>query len=339
MEVYQEIIKKSEPIDERFEKTDEREINSTQIVFNVPEFHPRIKQISKYTFSPLLLESLMENETYNLTKNHIFIIDNSVSQQDFIKNFLEKNNIKPIILKSIEDTVKTKPFLDEILRDNKLEEKQDTTIIVIGGGLLSNVGAYLAERISANLILFPSTVLAMADGSGGKVRVNFVASNRAYKHFYKSFDEPNAIFLDDRFLLSLPKKQIQIGLVEIIKHGLFQSPKLYNFILESGQEIFTNTDKLKKIVLWAANLKQICMEIDVEENENGSRRILRGGHDFSDRLEEDLRLEIPHGIAVAIGIINQLEMEQNKALLDKAIKLFDLLDIPCSVAGYDKWKE
>jgi 3-dehydroquinate synthetase len=79
------------------------------------------------------------------------------------------------------------------------------------------------------------------------------------------------------------------------------------------------------------------MKTDVEENENGSRRILRGGHDFSDRLEEDLKLNIPHGIAVAIGIVNQLEMEQNNEFLDKAIKLFDLLDIPCSIASYNKW--
>lgn len=229
--------------------------------------------------------------------------------------------------------------MDKILREYKLEEKIGYTLVAIGGGLIMNVGAYIAERISANLILFPTTVLAMADSSGGKVRVNFVASDRAYKHFYKSFYEPNIMFLDERFLLSLPRKQIQIGLVEIIKQGLFQSPKLYDFLFRTGENLFSDVDKLKKAVLWAANLKKICMDVDVEENENGSRRILRGGHDFSDRLEEDLRLEIPHGIAVAIGIINQLEMEQKKEIFDKAIKLFDLLDIPYSIAGYNEWKK
>lgn len=338
MKVYAEIIQKSRPVDEKFERIKGDEINAVKIVFNVPKFHPRSKQISNYRFCSLTLENLLKNEIVALTESHIFIINDSVSKQSFIKNFIEDNKIQPIILKSVEDTVKTKPFLDKILRDYNLEEMQNITLIVVGGGLIMNVGAYIAERISANLILFPTTVLAMADSSGGKVRVNFVASNRAYKHFYKSFYEPNAMFFDNRFLLSLPKKQIQIGLVEIIKHGLFQSSKLYNFLLKTSDKMFSDVSKLKKAVLWAANLKKICMDIDVEENENGSRRILRGGHDFSDRLEEDLRLEIPHGIAVAIGIINQLEMEQNKELLDKAIKLFDLLDIPYSIAGYNKWK-
>jgi 3-dehydroquinate synthetase len=234
MEVYRQIIRESRPIDNKFKNIDERHIDSVQIVYVVPNFHPRIKQIKNYIFRPLLLEKLIKDRIYNLAPNHTYIIDKSISQQDFIKKFLKKNKIKPIVLKAIEDTVKTKAFLDEILRENQLEEKQNLTFIVIGGGLLMNVGAYIAERTSGNLILFPTTVLSMADSSGGKVRINFVASNRAYKHFYKSFYEPNAMFLDERFLASLPIKQIQIGLVEIIKHSLFQSPALYDFLFLSG---------------------------------------------------------------------------------------------------------
>ncbi|MFA5050900.1 MAG: hypothetical protein WC499_02180 [Patescibacteria group bacterium] len=336
MKLYQEIIKKSKPIDDKFEKIKESQLNGIKIFFHVPKFHPRAKKISSYTFSPLDLENLTKNKTYNLTKNHIFIIDESVSKQSFVKEFIKKQNISPIILKSIEGKVKTKFFLDELIKNHNLDKKQNLTLVVIGGGLLLNVGAYLAEKLSANLILFPTTVIAMADGAGGKVRINFVSNNRAYKHFYKSFYEPNAIFIDKRFLESLPKKQISIGLVEIIKHGLFQSTKLYNYILRSGKDFFTDIKKLEKSIFWAAALKNVCIDIDVEENENGSRRILRGGHDFSDRTEEDLNLKIPHGIAVAIGIIKQLEMERENKLLNKTKKLFNLLDIPYTIEDFNK---
>ena len=74
--------------------------------------------------------------------------------------------------------------------------------------------------------------------------------------------------------------------------------------------------------------KKVCLDIDVEENENGSRRILRGGHDFSDRIEEDERLKVPHGIAVAIGTIKQLETEKDQELLKKAKNIFNRLEIP-----------
>jgi len=338
MKLYQEIIQKSQPVDVKFEKLKESQLDEVEIVFHVPTIHQRAKEISSYLYKSLKIENLPQTDVFNLTKNHVFIIDESVSKQKFIQEFIKKQKVSPIILKSIEGKVKTKPFLDDFLKSHNLDKKQNLTLVVIGGGLLLNVGAYLAERISANLIHFPTTALAMSDSSGGKVRVNFVSNNRAYKHFYKSFYEPNAMFLDERFLESLPEKQKKIGLVEIIKHGLFQSPKLYEYLLNSGRDLFADTQKMKKAVLWASDLKRACIEIDVEENENGSRRILRGGHDFSDRIEEDLKLEIPHGIAVAIGIVKQLEMEHEKQLLDKAKKLFNLLDIPYTIEDYSNWK-
>jgi len=337
MRLYQEILDKSKSVDSEFENISDFDLNNVKIVFPVPKFHPRSKEISKYVYSSVSLEDLPKTEIYNLTKNQVFIIDNSVSQLEFVRKFTEENEIKSIILKSIENEVKTKSFVDNLIQQHSLDKTKDVTLVVIGGGLLLNVAAYIAERISTNFVQLPSTVLSMADSPGGKVRVNFLNENRAYKHFYKSFYEPNVMFLEDRFLDSLPEKQIKIGLVEIIKHGLFQSPKLYDFLLNSGRELFKDKQKLKKAILWAVNLKKVCLDIDVEENENGSRKILRGGHDFSDRIEEDERLSIPHGIAVAIGIIKQLEMEQEKQLLDKAKKIFDLFDIPYSVESFNNW--
>ncbi|MBU0906917.1 MAG: hypothetical protein KKD18_00370 [Nanoarchaeota archaeon] len=290
MNLLKKILEESKKIDAQFEKTSEKELNSLEIILPVPKFHPRFFEIEKYKFAQLKLEDLESQDTFTLTKDKVIIIDESVSKQKFVDSFVKKYKINPIILKSVEDKVKTKKFLDNLLKEHKLNNLEDSVIIVIGGGLLINIGAYLAERTSAKLILFPTTVLSMADSAGGKVRVNYINETRAYKHFYKSFYEPNAMFLDERFLDLLPEKQIQIGLVEIIKHGLFQSPKLYDFLFKEGKNLFKDKQKLKKAILWATSLKKVCLEIDVEENENGSRRILRGGHDFSDRIEEDERL-------------------------------------------------
>ena len=335
MRLYQEILEKTEPIDKKFRKLGGQALDSVEIVFNVPNFHPRIKKISKYTLSSGKIEnSLREIGSYG---EILFIIDESISKQGFVENFIKENNVKPIILKSIESEVKTKPFLDDLIKKDNFEDIKNLTLVIVGGGLLLNVGAYIAERIQSNLILFPTTVISMADGAGGKVRVNLLFDNRAYKHFYKSYYEPDAMVLDDRFINSLPEKQIKIGLSEIIKHSLFQSPMLYYYLLDYGKELFTNKKLLKKAILWSANLKKICLDVDVEENENGSRRILRGGHDFSDRLEEDLKLKIPHGIAVVIGIIKQLEQEQNYDLLEKAKKIFSALEIPYTLEQFKKF--
>ena len=331
MKLYEEILKKSKPVDEKYENLKASEVHNIKINFHVPNFHPRFEKIKSYSFLTLKIEELLKTKIYNLTKNHLFLVASVLYEQKFVKDFLKENKIKPIVLDSIESEVKTKQFIDNVIRKNKLKKDENIILVVMGGGLMCNVGAYIAERMSYNLVLFPSTVLSMADSSGGKVRVNVLLKHRAYKHFYKSFYEPNAMFLEDRFLDSLPVKQIQVGLVEIIKHGLFQSPKLYDFLFKEGKNLFQDKQKLIKAILWAAELKGVCMDIDVEENENGSRRILRGGHDYSDRIEEDKRLSIPHGIAVAMGIVKQLEEEKDTKLLKKAKEIFDLFEIPYRV--------
>lgn len=316
MKLYDEILEKSTDVDNIF-----LEGTTDKVIFTVPSFHPRA-DVKEYPLQVMDLEEVKTKAT--------FIVDSYVVKIPFVKKYFESNNINPIVLDAIEDKVKTKEFMDQI-------QIQAKKIVVIGGGLIMNVGAYLAERAQADLILIPTTVLAMADSSGGKVRVNHKRDGRAYKHFYKSFYEPNAMYIDPRFLSVLPKKQIQIGLVEVIKHAIFQSPALYDYLFETGKELFEDKEKLLKAVMWSAYLKKICMLVDVEENENGSRRILRGGHDFSDRIEEDEMFLIPHGIAVAIGIIQQLEMEEDNILLNKATKLFDLLEIPYTLEKFKIW--
>lgn len=339
MELYKKILEKSKPVDKKFETISNSEIDLIKLNFKVPKTHPRFEQIKNYTFSQVKLEQIINKPFYTNKKQKIFIIDKNVFKtQKFVQEFCKKNRVKTILLNSLENETKTISFLERLIKEKNLEElKEKLTIITIGGGLIINVGAYLSEKTFADLIIFPTTTLSIADGSGGKVRINKLTNNKAYKHFYKSFYEPNAIFLDSRFLNSLSDKQIKTGLVETIKHGLFQSPKLYDFLLNNEGDLFKNKNKLKKAIIWAANLKKICIEIDIKENENGSKKILRGGHDFSDKLEENTRLKIPHGIAVAIGIIKELKKNKDKELLKKAINIFKKFNIPYTLEQFKVW--
>src|SRR3989338_10717083 len=125
MKLYQEIIQKSQPVDVKFEKLKAPQLNEVEIVFHVPTIHPRAKEISSYTYKSLKIENLPQTEVFNLTKNHVFIIDESVSKLKFIQEFIKKQKIELIILKSIEGTVKTKPFLDDLVKKHDLEKKQN----------------------------------------------------------------------------------------------------------------------------------------------------------------------------------------------------------------------
>jgi 3-dehydroquinate synthetase len=103
--------------------------------------------------------------------------------------------------------------------------------------------------------------------------------------------------------------------------------------MENAEIILREDMWLLKAILWAADLKRVCLEIDVEENENGSRRILRGGHGFSDRLEESVHFSIPHGLAVAVGIMMELQEEKAVQKLSEAAAIFDTYGIPTDLDG------
>ncbi|MEK6960398.1 MAG: iron-containing alcohol dehydrogenase [Nanoarchaeota archaeon] len=336
MELIKKIIEKSREVDNRFENMPESELDSFHIEFCVPPFHPRAKMIKSYPYACLTLESLPQTQHYKSSRERIFLIDNTVSKLSFVKSFIEKKGVHPHILGSSEDKVKTMEFLDTFIKDNDLTKREGAMVVAIGGGLLLNVAAYISEKLNSPLIIFPTTALAMADLAGGKVRVNAIVKSKFYKHYYKSYYEPDAIYIDSRFLDYLPEKQIKIGLAEIIKHGLAQSPKLYDFLSRSGKTLLRDRKKLKKAIFWACDLKRACLEIDVEENMNGSRSFLRMGHDFSDKIEEEMKLKIPHGFAVAIGIIKQLEFEKDEKALINAKKIFQIFDIPTNIEEYNK---
>lgn len=319
MNLYKKILKNSKKVDTKFSKL--KKINNFKIKFIVPKSHKRYKDINYYYFSNKRLEDMP------FYKNKIFIIDKSIIKLDFVKSFIKKEKINKYFLDAIENKIKTESYLDNFIKKNKIKK---STIVVIGGGLLCNCGLYIAEKTSSNIVLFPTTILAMADGAlGGKVRANLVKSKKYYKHHYKSFYEPNAVFLDERFIHSLPKKQKLRGLVEIIKVALFQSKKLYKFLLKNPKELLESDYLLKKAILWAANLKQICISVDPKEHKDGAEVILRAGHDFSDKIEEENQLNIPHGFAVAIGITQQLS--KNKKLLKESNKIFNKFKIPKTV--------
>ncbi|MBW3019363.1 hypothetical protein KY329_04235 [Candidatus Woesearchaeota archaeon] len=311
---YKQILQESRLVDARFKQS-----TKDTVVFPVPKSHPRYKQIQSYNYSEGKIEVMDPDST--------FLVDETITKLNFVKEFIKDKKV--YILPAVESEVKTINFLDKFIKEHNITG----AIVVIGGGLLCNCGAYIAEKIGANYSLVPTTVLAMADGAlGGKVRANKV--NKNIKHYYKTYYEPNAVFFDSRFLKSLRMRQKRIGIVEIIKHSLFQSEALYNFILDNVDKILKDDQIMKKAIFWTADLKRVCIELDPDET-GGSLVILRGGHDISDRLEEQKDFKIPHGFAVAIGIMRQLK--DNKELQEKTKVLFDKLLIPATLQDLAKF--
>jgi 3-dehydroquinate synthetase len=318
---YEQILQNSVETDNKFQTITNEELQTHEISFKVPQSHPRSKDISGYDLkSTRLTREVFEG-------NKLIICDPGVAQNTFVGELLT-NNV--VLEQAREDTFKELTWLRKFAKEKDLKNKSFEEIIAIGGGLTLNVASYLAELLELPSTQIPTSVISMADGSGGKVRINLIDDGKFYKHFIKSFYEPDRILFDNRFLDSLTNQQVSSGLSEIIKHGIYQSKPLLDYITSEEFDPYNNKQSLLKAILWTANLKNICMKIDVEENENGSSRILRGGHVFSDRIEEETNFGIPHGIAVAIGLRKEMELADNE-LLARFMDFCKRFDIPTTV--------
>jgi len=173
-------------------------------------------------------------------------------------------------------------------------------IINLGGGVTGDLGGFCAATFMRGIdfIQVPTTLLSQVDASiGGKVGVDLLH----FKNMIGAFALPKAVFIFTSFLKTLPEKEIQSGLSEIIKHLLIAD--------RDGFESW-NADILKNEALLAAEIyrsvkiKQKIVELD--PNEKGSRKVLNFGHTIGHAIETVSLLDqkpLLHGEAVAIGMI------------------------------------
>ncbi len=302
MSLYTDVLEASKEVDRVWEGR--REINSLQIRYPVPTNHIRHVVFESY---PLLV---MQLSRFHFLDHDLVLVDAGIS------SLLKRSNERChyVNLKATENHLKTREFLAALIAE--YQGKSFKRVLGIGGGILLNVAGYIAEQLSLDLILIPTTIVGMSDAAiGGKVRVNSLEHGFT-KHAYKSFYEPSQIILDPRFLEALDNQQIRLGLSEIIKHAIYQSDGLLEYMLSDQFEPYSNKESLLKAILWAADLKRVCLEVDPAESSDGSYKILRAAHDISDRLEEASELTMPHSEAVWRAMQLDLKGSPREAALD-----------------------
>ena len=170
------------------------------------------------------------------------------------------------------------------------------TLIVIGGGITQDIGAYTAKTFKRgiNWVFYPTTLLSQCDSCiGGKTALNF----KTYKNQLALFSAPTKVVIDTNFLTTLTKQDMLSGHGEIVK-----------LFLTGGQYYIDNFDSfdLETKIYHSLSIKKAVVELD--EFELLERKSLNYGHSFGHAIEAVTNYEIPHGEAVLLGIeiINQI---------------------------------
>jgi 3-dehydroquinate synthetase len=138
--------------------------------------------------------------------------------------------------------------------------------------------------------------------------------------------QPSIVISDIKFVETLPDLEFLSGMGEIIKYALSLSCELYEFLLKNKESILKREpEHLKKVVSLSSSLKAKIVSED-EKEETGLRMILNAGHTIGHAIESSLGFSIPHGFAVALGLIAESKISSailgNSKVYDAAKQIF-----------------
>ncbi len=193
----------------------------------------------------------------------------------------------------------TKEYLEDLMFEQSLG--RDTCIVALGGGVVLDMGGYVAATYCRGipLVMIPTSLLAMVDACiGGKTGVNVPSGKNLVGCIY----QPKKIYIDSKFLSTLPLDERRNGIVEMIKHGVIADLTFFEFLeTHTDQLLALNPEFIDQVILQSCLIKKEIVEQD--EREIGKRRLLNFGHTIGHALEKLHHYLLPHGEAVAIGML------------------------------------
>ncbi|KAF4627208.1 hypothetical protein G7Y89_g10948 [Cudoniella acicularis] len=197
---------------------------------------------------------------------------------------------------------------------------RDTVIVALGGGVIGDMIGYVAATFmrGVRFVQVPTTLLSMVDSSiGGKTAIDTPMG----KNLIGAFWQPQRIYIDLRFLETLPVREFINGMAEVIKTAAIWDEAEFS-ALEANADLLMATIRakpagssarldpireiLKRIVLGSARIKAGVVSAD--EREGGLRNLLNFGHSIGHAYEAILTPQVLHGEAVAIGMVKEAEL-------------------------------
>ena len=182
----------------------------------------------------------------------------------------------------------------------KTNHGRDTTIVALGGGVIGDVAGYAAASYQRGVrfIQIPTTLLAQVDSSvGGKTAVN----HELGKNMIGAFYQPSTVIVDTLTLNTLPKREVNAGLAEVIKYGAILDFPFFQWLEQHIDDLVAlDPNALQQCIAHCCQLKADIVARD--ETEKGDRALLNLGHTFGHAIETHLGYgNWLHGEAVSAG--------------------------------------
>ena len=202
-------------------------------------------------------------------------------------------------------------------------------VIGLGGGVIGDISGFVAAIYHRGIphVQIPTTLLAMVDSSiGGKTAVNTGDG----KNLLGVLHHPSLVIDDLDVLKTLPRRQLNQGFAEIIKHAIIADAKMFGMLQDWKA---TEAPALKQLVLRNVKIKSTIVAKD-EHDLTGERALLNFGHTVGHAIERAGNYrKFLHGEALSLGIVAACAVSIKRAGLpprqrDAVIDLLQRFDLP-----------
>lgn len=281
----------------------------------------------------LLGESLKNLKNYVEIKKTVIITDKTVRGL-YGKHFSEFIVIEVEPGENSKTLENAERIYEQLL---ELEVDRSYMIVGVGGGVICDLSGFIASTYMRGLEFgfAPTTILAQTDASiGGKNGVNL----KKYKNIIGTFNQPRFVLCDFDVLKTLPKKEMECGFAEIIKHAAIGDKELFLYLEENMENALKlHRTAIEKIIHESILVKTKVVESD--EKEQGERRKLNFGHTFGHAIEKATGME--HGHAISIGMVVAANLSFVKGMLpkeevDRLVRLLEKFNLPTRIESDKK---
>jgi 3-dehydroquinate synthase len=185
---------------------------------------------------------------------------------------------------------------------------RDSAIVALGGGVAGDLAGFVAATYLRGVpyVQVPTTLLAMVDASvGGKTGIDTPHG----KNLIGAFHPPATVVADPLTLGTLAERDYHSGLAEAAKHGLIADAEYFGWLAREAPAI-ARRDPAVLVRLVRRSVEIKAEVVSADERESGRRAILNAGHTVAHALEHVSGYTLPHGEAVALGLVAECALAE-----------------------------
>jgi 3-dehydroquinate synthase len=179
-------------------------------------------------------------------------------------------------------------------------------VAALGGGVVGDLAGFAAAIYYRGIphVQIPTTVVAQVDSAiGGKTGVNA----RDGKNLVGCFHQPVLVIADTATLATLPRREFNEGVAEIVKHAVIRDAAMLDSLPEAVagdlQSLIARNEKIKASIVSEDEFEKL-----------GVRVLLNFGHTIGHAIENAAGYgRYLHGEAVSLGMAAALWISVEKA--------------------------